>query len=65
MKPTYANERYIDLMRQGIWKSPVAKTKKVKPVLPIVACDKCQDWHSGSCRSFQAKKRKAAIEAGR
>ena len=53
MKPI---ERHADLMRQGIWKARVKPVRKpmAKPV--VRACDNCCDWHSGSCKKFQARK---------
>lgn len=35
--------RLADLMRQGFMKP--RKVRKAKEKKPIVACDRCQDWH--------------------
>jgi hypothetical protein len=36
-------EIYIDLLKQGFMRP--LKVKRPKKERPIVACDKCQDWH--------------------
>lgn len=54
----FAAEMHCDLMRQGLAKLGYRTPRRSKPKAPPVvrACDRCMDWHSGSCRSFQAKK---------
>lgn len=52
MKPA---ERHADLMRQGIWKGVPVRQPKIKAAPVVRACDRCRDWHSGSCVSFQKK----------
>lgn len=37
-------ERYADLMRQGFMK-PRREARKKREPGPIVACERCQDWH--------------------
>ena len=48
-------EMQCDLMRQGFMR-PLKVAKKPKPLAPMKACDKCCDWHRGSCAKFQAAK---------
>jgi hypothetical protein len=38
-----ATQRYVDLLKQGFMKP--RKTPKVKKERPVVACDRCQNWH--------------------
>lgn len=40
-----ATDRYIDLLKQGFMKRGCTKPKKEKKLQPIVACEKCKDWH--------------------
>jgi hypothetical protein len=37
-------DRYLDLLKQGFMK-PAKPTRKPRVDRPIVACDKCRDWH--------------------
>lgn len=39
-----ALDRFNDLQRQGFMKLG-RKVKAAKPLLPIVACDACLNWH--------------------
>lgn len=38
------SKRYADLLQQGFMKPK--RAPKPKTERPIVACEKCQDWHS-------------------
>jgi len=37
--------RFTDLNRQGFMRAVYAPAKKPKVEKPIVACDKCKNWH--------------------
>jgi hypothetical protein len=39
-----SRDRYADLMRQGFMK-PAPRGRKAREKRPIVACERCQDWH--------------------
>ena len=40
-----ATDRYVDLLKQGFMRRGLNPPKPKKPPRPIVACDRCQDWH--------------------
>lgn len=42
--PTSPAARFADLQRQGFMRTRRAKKEPVKQA-PIVACQRCQDWH--------------------
>lgn len=47
-------DRHCDLMRQGFMKP--TKVRRVKPQRPVVACDRCMDWHpKGQHRKAQVQ----------
>lgn len=50
-------DRYVDLLRQGIWKGP--RREKVKAAKPIVTCDECRDWHRAGKHTKTRAERKA------
>jgi len=43
-KAGYERDRYIDLLKLGIWKAPPKARKQKKPAV-LIACDKCHNWH--------------------
>ncbi len=55
--------RNADILLQGFMK-PQRPRRVAEKKIPVVrACDRCRDWHSGSCRSFQKKKSERAATA--
>lgn len=56
-------DRYLDLLKQGIWKPRREKPKK-KAVVPIVACYDCGDWHPKG-RHIRTKEERAQRRAER
>lgn len=49
-------ERLTEMHRhlKAVGEMPRRRKAKATPV--VRACDRCCDWHSGSCKAFQAKK---------
>jgi hypothetical protein len=50
-------ERLTEMHRHMKAVGTMPRRRKATTAAPVVrACDRCCDWHSGSCKAFQAKK---------